>query len=116
MAQRTVTTLIDDIDGKVADETVAFGVDGVEYAIDLSGKNAKKLRKVFAPFVEKARRVPRARGSRPVGRGTSAAPAKADREQNQAIREWARSQGYKVADRGRIPEDIALRYNALAAK
>lgn len=116
MAQRVVTTLIDDLDGKKADETVTFAVDGVEYTIDLSRGNAKKLRKSLAPFVEKARRAPRTRGTRRVTRVTGTGPARADREQNQAIREWARSQGYKVADRGRIPEDILLRYNALAAK
>jgi hypothetical protein len=38
-------------------------------------------------------------------------PAAADREQNQAIREWARKQGRKVSDRGRIPADVLEDYH-----
>ena len=37
MATRILTTLQDDIDGSVATETVRFGLDGVEWEIDLSG-------------------------------------------------------------------------------
>jgi hypothetical protein len=34
-----------------------------------------------------------------------------DREQNQAIREWARSKGMKVNDRGRIPTEVVDAYH-----
>jgi hypothetical protein len=44
MAQRVITQLVDDIDGKEiaegAGETVSFALDGVSYEIDLSSKNA----------------------------------------------------------------------------
>src|SRR6266567_5503714 len=59
-------TLIDDIDGGKADETITFGVDGTQYVIDLSKKNAEKLRKTIAPYVEAARKD---RGVRQAGRG-----------------------------------------------
>ena len=36
--------LEDDIDGSDATETVAFGLDGTSYEIDLNDKNAAKLR------------------------------------------------------------------------
>ena len=39
-----------------------------------------------------------------------------DREQNRAIREWARAQGKKISDRGRIPEDIVAEYHASAGR
>jgi hypothetical protein len=42
MAKKVTVSLIDDFDGKQADETVQFGLDGVSYEIDLSEKNAKK--------------------------------------------------------------------------
>jgi TorA maturation chaperone TorD len=35
-----------------------------------------------------------------------------DREQTQAIRAWARKQGHKVNDRGRIPADIVAAYHS----
>jgi hypothetical protein len=36
---------------------VAFTLDGVTYEIDLSTKNANKLRAVFEPWIEAGRRV-----------------------------------------------------------
>jgi hypothetical protein len=34
-----------------------------------------------------------------------------DREQNQAIRDWARKRGMKVSDRGRIPAEVLEAYH-----
>ena len=44
MARRTIVQLEDDIDGTKADETVTLGFDGATYELDLSDKNAQKLR------------------------------------------------------------------------
>src|SRR5215470_2598886 len=57
LARETITKLIDDIDGSVAAETVTFGLDGHQYQIDLSAKNAKKLRTELAPYLERGHRV-----------------------------------------------------------
>lgn len=38
MAQHTQIDLIDDLTGEEARETVRFGVDGTDYAIDLTRK------------------------------------------------------------------------------
>ena len=43
MARRTVVMLTDDLDGSDATETVRFGLDGRDYEVDLSKKNAKSL-------------------------------------------------------------------------
>ncbi|MGX1491238.1 hypothetical protein RKD41_003497 [Streptomyces tendae] len=56
MAQKVVVTLFDDIDGSEAAETIAFGLDGKSYEIDLNEANAKKLRKALAPYVEAGRK------------------------------------------------------------
>ena len=45
MAKKTVVEWVDDIDGTAASETVTFTIDGSRYEIDLSEKNAAKLRK-----------------------------------------------------------------------
>lgn len=110
MARRTQVILVDDIDGGQADETVAFGLDGSSYEIDLSSKNAASLREAMASYVGAAHRLGRsgARGSGPRGR----APATTDREQTQAIRAWARRNGHSVSDRGRIPATIVEAYHA----
>lgn len=106
MAQQVQVILVDDIDGGKAEETVSFSLDGVSYEVDLSKKNAAKFRDALAPYVGSARKVSR-RGGR--GRGQ----ARGGRATNtSAIRQWARDQGLKVSDRGRIPADILARYDA----
>ena len=65
MAQRTVTRLIDDVDGTEATETVSYGLDGVQYEIDLNAENAGELRDALAPYicVSRASRPARRRGA-----------------------------------------------------
>jgi hypothetical protein len=112
VARETVTRLVDDLDGGEAHETVKFGLDGFTYEIDLSTKNANKLRRELATYVEKSSR-PLASGARGNGARRSAA---AGREQNLAIREWAQRKGYTVAPRGRIKQEIVELYHQSAGR
>jgi hypothetical protein len=109
MAQKVTVHLIDDLDGDQATSTVQFGLDGKDYEIDLSDSNTGRLHDVLAEFVAAARKAgstgPAAR------RSVNAAAARVDREQNQAIREWARKRGMKVSDRGRIPAEVVDAYH-----
>jgi hypothetical protein len=112
MAQKHIVQLIDDLDGSQAAETVSFGIDGASYEIDLSAKNAAKLRDVLAVYVGSARRAswggrPPAAGGRRSGRA-----GRSDREQTQAIREWARKNGHKIGEKGRIPATVLEAYHA----
>ena len=110
MAQKVQVILVDDIDGGKADETVKFGLDGVNYQIDVSTKNAKKLREAFAPFVAEARRGPgRAAGRR---RTTKAGRKGRGKSDAAAVRKWAKSNGHKVSDRGRVPAPVMAAYRA----
>lgn len=109
MAQRTVVELIDDIDGGTADESVTFGLDGVEYTIDLSASNADRLRKALEEYIDHSRRVG---GRKQRGAGKVVAPGGGDKAQNQAIREWARNHGHQVSDRGRIPQELVVKFQA----
>ncbi|HEX3646970.1 MAG TPA: Lsr2 family protein [Pseudonocardiaceae bacterium] len=109
MAQKVTVQLVDDLDGSVAEETVEFGLDGVAYQIDLSSANADKIRGLLSDYVTHARRSgTRRRASGNAVRGRSAA---VDREQNQAIREWARKRGLKVSERGRISAEVLDAYH-----
>ncbi|HSY15631.1 MAG TPA: Lsr2 family protein [Jatrophihabitantaceae bacterium] len=113
MAQKIQVLLVDDLDGGTATETVSFGLDGSSYEIDLSADNAAKLRDALASFVGHARRAGRSPG-RPAGRVATGARSatRPDREQTQAIREWARKSGHKVNDRGRVPSHVIEAYNS----
>jgi Lsr2 len=104
MVRREVVIVEDDLDGSSADETVRFGLDGAEYEIDLSGKNARKFRKRLAPFVEHAHRV--AAGQRRLARTA------ASRQRSRDIRAWAKQQGIELSDRGRMPASIVDQYEA----
>lgn len=109
MARKVQVILTDDLDGKDADETVTFALDGTSYEIDLSAKNSKALRDAFAPYVGHARRVTKGRRSNGSSGGRTAT---ADRAQTQAIRDWARRNGHQVSDRGRIPSTVLEAFNS----
>jgi hypothetical protein len=106
MAQKVQVLLVDDIDGSEATETVSFGLDGMAYEIDLSTGNAGQLRTELAQYVEHARKSGGAQVRRRRQRNG------AGREQSARIREWARSHGHKVNERGRIPANIVAEYEA----
>jgi hypothetical protein len=116
MAQKVTVSLVDDLDGSEAEETVEFGLDGAFYEIDLSEDNAERLRDALSEYVEHARRSGgrKRTGGRVAVAGRAPRTASADREQNQAMREWARKQGMNISDRGRIPKEVAEAYNAQA--
>ena len=110
MAQQRSVTLVDDLDGGKAAETVSFGVDGALYTIDLNKRNAAALRKALAEFVDHARRVTAIKGggSRRVGKR----PVLRSGPEPAVVREWAAAQGITVSPRGRIPVDVVTQYEA----
>ena len=102
MAQRVQIILEDDYDGGTADETVSFALDGTEYEIDLSTKNAASLREAISPWLGHARKTGGRRR-----RGTTAKSASASTSD---IRAWAQAQGHEVSSRGRVSADVREAY------
>ncbi|MFC4852862.1 histone-like nucleoid-structuring protein Lsr2 [Actinophytocola glycyrrhizae] len=109
MAQKVLVRLVDDLDGTSSEDvsTVSFGLDGVEYEIDLSERNAENLRKEVAEYVAAARRTGGRRR-----RGTSPNGESANRGEAGVIREWALENGYELSARGRMPSHVVEAYNA----
>jgi nucleoid-associated protein Lsr2 len=103
MAKQTFTKVIDDISGEEGASTHTFSLNGSDYSIDLAEKNAARLEKALAPFVEKATRAS--------GRRRSSASA-AGRKDLAQVREWARKQKIAVSERGRVSKDVLARYDA----
>lgn len=93
--RKVETTLVDDIDGSVAERTFTFGVDGASYEIDLSSANIGEFTTAIGGFVESARKVAR-----------SANAARADRDLSRRVRKWAQANNLAVSDRGRLPGEI----------
>jgi hypothetical protein len=71
MAKKVQVTLVDDIDGGNAAETIGFALDGSSYEIDLSKANAKKLRDSLSNYVAHARKAGRTRGAGRSGRAVT---------------------------------------------
>jgi len=106
MAQKVNIVLVDDLDGTEATETVTFGLDGTSYEIDLNDANAAALREALSGYVGHARKS--SGGSR---RRKSAGTA-ASSSNTKDVREWAKSQGMEVSERGRISADVQQAYDA----
>lgn len=105
MARKIITTLVDDIDGTEAAETVTFAIDGKQFEIDLSTDNAAKIRGEFEAWAKSARRIGAAT-RRP------ARTSRGGRADLNTVREWARQNGHQVSDRGRVPAAILEAYDA----
>lgn len=112
MARQETVALTDDIDGGKAHETVAFGLDGVTYEIDLHNKKAAALRKSLAEFVSAARHIrPDSPFAQPNARPTTRKAKRASDEPAAAeIREWAATAGLTVSGRGRIAGSVRDQY------
>ena len=109
MAQRVQVQLIDDITGEEAEETIAFGLDGITYEIELTAVNARQLREQLRPYLESGRRISGRAGSR---RGSETLGGK---DGVRRIRQWAQENGYDLSDRGRISRSIVEAYQAANA-
>jgi hypothetical protein len=103
MAQKVSITLVDDIDGSEAVETVSFALDGTPYEIDLSAGNAAALREALSAYVAAGRKT----GRKAPAKGKAAAGTSAA-----VVRAWAKDNGYAVPDRGRIPADVTAAFEA----
>ena len=117
MAQRVQVMLVCDLhdDEVEGTETVAFGLDGSGYEIDVCDDHASELRDAFAAYVGAARRAGRSAPSsgarRSRGNGRPAASG-SDRQRVQEIRQWARDNGHTVSERGRLSASVVEAYEA----
>ena len=105
MATQTTVTMTCDLCGGTKDtRTRSISIDGQTLQIDLCAKDGRGLDKVaqqFIPHARKVRRLPAA------GRRTAST-----RQHSASVRDWAKTQGLVVSDRGRIPADVERRYDA----
>jgi hypothetical protein len=113
VAQKIQTVFVDDLDGSEAEGTVRFGLDGSEYEIDLNAGHAQALREALAPYVSAARRAGGGGARRPA---RTARRAPATGLNTTEVREWAKSQGIDVKDRGRVPAELVVKFKAATGK
>ncbi|CAN5142007.1 Lsr2 family protein [soil metagenome] len=107
MAQRVNVVLVDDLDGSDASETVSFALDGVDYEIELSDTNAAQLRDALSMYIGHGRRTGGRRRS-----GQSSSAKSAGGATAAEIREWAKTSGWDVPERGRVSAEVRSAYDA----
>jgi nucleoid-associated protein Lsr2 len=108
MAQKVQTLFVDDLDGSAADGTVRFGLDGTDYEIDLNAEHAQALRDAMARYISAGRKA--GGGARRQVR--TGRKAQANGTNPTEVREWARAQGIEVKDRGRVPAELVVKFQA----
>src|SRR3954471_5291606 len=112
--------MVDDLDGGSAVETVAFGLDGAAFEIDLNKRNATALRKTLERYIAAGRRGPVAtkRPTKSMAKATKAGrKATATRGYDlAALREWAEANKVAVPSRGRIPQATVEHYTAAGGR
>ena len=109
MAQKVQVLLVCDLDENEVEgtQTVSFSLDGQAYEIDVCDKHGAQLRDAFATFVGAARRA-----GRPTSRRTAKGARAGADDRNATIRAWAKKNGQKVSERGRLSAVVIAAYDA----
>jgi hypothetical protein len=95
-------------------QTINFGLDGQNYAIDLSDQSAGDLRETLGRYIAAGRLVGRQTRTANIApaRPRAGQSARADGQDAAAIRQWARAHGHRISDRGPIPATVRRAYAA----
>ena len=110
MAKATVETLVDDLDGSQAVETVRIGWNGDWREIDLSKRNLATLSRAFDRFWDAGRPVA-ANGQASRRRKRSSGRSRTAGRDLKTIRAWAAENGIELSTCGRIPAVVERQYN-----
>jgi hypothetical protein len=96
----------DDTEGT---ETLNFTVDGSSYEIDLCDQHVAEFHDSFARYVAAGRRSHRSAGG---GRRRRSGRSVTGDFDPAAVRVWAKQNGIKVSERGRISAEVVEQYHA----
>ncbi len=110
-------------EGVDGSESVSFAYDGYSYGLDLCPNHAEEFHNTIQDLIATSTERERVGSSRRTGASSPPpptpapptnprGPARRDKEQLQAIRDWANSHGFKVSNRGRIPGEVEAAYQA----
>jgi hypothetical protein len=116
MAQRVLLVNYDDFDGSEGANPVLFGLDGVEYLVDLNAEHEQQLRDFLQAFINVGRKPTKEqrrgalKSTTKSSGGSGEKSSKASKQENELVRAWARENGYEISDRGRISEEIREAY------
>lgn len=105
----------DPVDEGATDTVHSFGFGGKNYEIDLCAKHGSEFVNAMADWVTAGTLVPGSTrksggGAKPAASTTAATTPSRRKAELDAVRAWARENGYNVGDRGRISAEIYAAY------
>lgn len=115
---------LDERDQRIAVETLSITIDGKQHGLDLCpehlswARSLPALRKASAdsPTTDSSARrqgsAPAAARDQDTVGGRKLGSRRALQQERTAVREWARSQGREVANRGRLPDGLVNEYRS----
>ncbi|MDI3417969.1 histone-like nucleoid-structuring protein Lsr2 [Streptomyces luteolus] len=112
MAQKVITTFVDDLTGEESTEiaTHSILINGAGVEIDLTDDNYEKLLDILKPYLH-ANGARRVRGEvKQKGKTAKTTGGGRSKVDSSAIRAWAKANGYEVSERGRVPAAVREAY------
>ena len=107
MARQVVVQISCDVCQANGATALEFSIDRAAFEIDLCAEHRAAFTTAVSPYVS------RARSSRSRTASSAAAAAtRRDPSQTEAIRRWAKENGFAISTRGRIPATIEAAYSA----
>lgn len=116
MGKRVTVTLFDDLNPELEAETErTFTIDGMEYHLDLSQKNAEQFDSELDKWIQVATSSRVGRTRTPAKRSSSSKNTYSGGEAGlplAEIRAWAQEKGIEIADRGRVSAEVVRAWKA----
>ena len=110
MARREIVVVTCDLCQTAGAEAAAFSVDRSSFEIDFCTQHRAEFSSALGTYISHARGARNGGTIRRSGSGT----AHRDPGRNDAIRRWAKDNGFGIGDRGRIAAHIETAYNQAA--
>jgi hypothetical protein len=83
-----------------------FSIDGRDYEIDLCLKHSERFDEAVSRYASHARKAAAGRAPRTKRRTA------AHRKHRAEVRAWAKSHGFTVSERGRIPAEVVTKFES----
>lgn len=112
--RQIIETVTCDVCGETTEDATAvtLGWGREQWELDLCPTHNAELSSQFDTWTAKARRATGGRSGRGSGGAGSTSAGSGTSSDANAVREWARANGYTVGDKGRIAAEVRSAYEA----
>jgi Lsr2 len=104
-------------DAAIADKTIPFSFDGIDYEIDLTAAHVDEMASDFARYIKVARKADKPKRAKRRSATESVTAQQLaqqitpwDKAERARIRKWANKNGYEQAELGQIKQEVKDAY------